>query len=168
MNSKINKLLDLLKELYNYGILVNPDNEEIQEVLQEMYLLKRRDNDFILKEYSLIELIFNYETTELNIGGVSFYDPDDFIYIDKEYIGIGSDGSGDYIAIDKHGLIYNIIDDGLKIKIADSGENFIEKMVEIGKFNLSKDRNEITINDVLNNITISDNSKKFYNSLMSI
>lgn len=166
MNTKINEILASLKELYDYGILYNPNNDEVKEILENMYLLKRREGEYIENENLIIELIINYNTEELNIGGISFYHPDDFIYLD-DMICIGSDGAGDFIATDKEGIIYNIIDDGTKIELANSGERLIEKLTEVGKFNFSKETNEDDLNSILDKISEDKNVRSFYLSLMS-
>lgn len=167
MSDNIIKMLELLKELCHYGVSNNPNNKEIEEILQEMYLLKKRDENYVQNKNSLIELIINYNTDEFNVGGVSFYIPDDFIYLD-DYICIASDGAGDHIAIDKKsGLIYNLLDDDSKIKIANSGENFIEKLVEVGKVNFSKKSKENNLLETLNKFSENLDAQKFYFSLMS-
>lgn len=166
MNDKINKILELLTALYHYGVSNNPNNEEVEEILQEMYMLKKRDGNYVQNENSLIELIINYDINEFNIGGVSFYMLDDFIHLDG-YICIGSDGAGDHIAIDKKsGLIYNLLDDGSKIKIANSGESFIEKLIEVGKFNFSKKSKESNLAEALDKFSENLDAQKFYFSLM--
>ncbi|PTD14273.1 hypothetical protein [Flavobacterium columnare] len=166
MSNKIDNVLLLLKELYDYGILYNPNNLEVKDILESMYLLKRREGEYIDNENLIIELVSNYNTDELNIGGVSFYNPDDFIYLD-DMLCVGSDGAGDFIACDEKNIIYNLIDDGTKIEIANSGEKFIEKLTEVGKFNFSKSNDKDALNNVLNKISDNEKARGFYLSLMS-
>lgn len=166
MNPKIEKVLNSLEELIKFGIVMNPNNSNVKEILEEMYLLERKSKEQINNDNLLLDLIYNYDVSQFNIGGVSFYNPDDFFY-DNEYICVGSDGAGDFIAINKNNNnIYNIVDGDLKVRIASSPEIFLDNLIVIGRFNFADEHNEDRLNEILNEITDNNESRKFYFSLM--
>jgi hypothetical protein len=167
MNEKIEQLLNSLKELYNLGISMNQDDSEISEILKSMYILEKKTSIEVENEDILLYLIDNYDISQFDIGGITFYNTDDFSY-DDVYTYIGSDGAGDYIAINKKdGAIYNIIDNNaIEIKIASSGENFLNNLIEIGKYNFSNTYSVDRLNEILNKISFNNESRKFYFPLL--
>jgi|GEM_PF-3531527 len=166
MEERITEILKMLEELYNFGVKMNADDLEVEEMLAEMYLPKRKSNTYVPNKNVLIELIENYDMTQFNVGGVSFYDSDSFVDSD-EFVVIGTDGAGDYIAEDKlKGNVYNAIDGFLKVKVANSSEQFLKNLIEIGKFNLSNEINTDEYHNLLNTVSFDKESREFYFSLI--
>jgi hypothetical protein len=167
MNPNVNLITTQLSELYHYGVTIHKE-VFVEEMLREMYLVKRINGVYEEFKSTLLELLANYDLTSFDVGGISFYSQNDWIRENK-YLYFGSDGSGDYLCLDTEtDAIFEYIDRIEYSKIEESSFDFLQKLLIIAKFNLSGS-NKINIgkNHILESISLNETALIFYSNLIT-
>lgn len=168
MKNEIELITKQMKEVLEFGILMNKDEEFIKDIMKEIYFVDRRNENYIKRNSFILEFIYNYNINNFNIGGVSFFDPSE-IFEKENLVNIGTDGSGDFLTVDKtNDSIYNYIDNVEYKKISNSSFDFFTSLLKIAKFNLFKqeDRTRDKMNEILSEISANEYSKQFYSTLI--
>jgi hypothetical protein len=167
MNSNVNLLISQLSALYDYGVTIHKESF-VEEILRDMYLVKRNPDAYEAFESTVLELLTNYDLTNFDVGGISFYSPKDWIR-EGDYLYFGSDGAGDYLCLHtKTDAVYDYIDRISYSKIEDSSFAFLQKLLIVAKFNLSgPNQTDLERNQILESISTTKTSFVFYSTLIS-
>jgi hypothetical protein len=135
-NNITDKFVQDLRDLYENEIKFSNDLVSI-EVAERVILINRKKDYYVYLEDPILDLIQNYNIENFQVAGISFYTVDDMIE-DDNYIGVGSEGAGDIIAIKKSTKQIVTIDgyfDELLV-CSETSEQFLNNLVKISRANL--------------------------------
>jgi hypothetical protein len=122
------------RKLFQAGLIRNPNDEIAEEVLRETLMIERNSSEYVFYEDPVLDLIKNYNLETFDIGRIHFYS-DEELESNENFIIVGFDGAGEFIAIDKHSKkIYSI--DGYFEVISfcsNSSEEFLNNLIKIGE-----------------------------------
>jgi hypothetical protein len=167
MDTNVTQLISQLRALYDYGVTIHKESF-VEEMLRDMYLVKRHPDAYEVFESTVLELLATYDLTSFDVGGVSFFSQNDWIR-EGAYLYFGSDGAGDYLCLHTEtDAVYEYVDRIAYSKIEEASFAFLQKLLIIAKFNLSgPNRTDLERNQILESISTSETAFAFYSSLIA-
>lgn len=124
------------KRLYELEVSLHPNDTIVETNARETLIILLK-SDYKYASNPIIDLIMNYEIKSFDIGYIHFYPWDERVEY-EDYLVIGSDGAGEFIAIDRNTDKIVMIDGygDYETTWCNSAEGFLNNLIKVGRANI--------------------------------